>query len=251
MEFSINPNCLYRKMPLADSLARIKAQGYDFFELWSLQDGQKESIEKLIDEYQMQLVAICPNYFILNQESCHDAYEQSLRQAIADAKTLHCPNLITQVGADTGKPRDVQHNAIVKGLKRVAPLLEEAGITLLVEPLNDVKDHKGYYLTSSVEAFEILKEVNSKNILLLYDIYHQLHMGEDVEKQILENLPWIGHFHVAGFPNRDDKIFTNYDYAPLLERIKHSGTKSKVGIELMPAAHTDADALLGKLSAYR
>ena len=58
-------------------------------------------------------------------------------------------------------------------LVEAAPMLSDAGITLVIEPLNDRVDHAGYYLVGSDEAFEIVDKVNSPNVKVVFDIYHQ------------------------------------------------------------------------------
>ena len=42
-----------------------------------------------------------------------------------------------------------------------------------IEPLNVLYNHPGYYLPYSKEGFEILDEVGSENIKMVFDIYHQ------------------------------------------------------------------------------
>ena len=66
------------------------------------------------------------------------------------------------------------------------PYLEKAGITLVVEPLNIRIDHKGYYLYSSDEAAEVIKEVDSSNVKMLFDIYHQQITEGDLIRRIRE-----------------------------------------------------------------
>lgn len=251
MTFSINTFCLFGGMPLEGAFARMRQAGYDTFEQWALRADQLEPMLEAMRAHGIRLSAFCPDEFALSDESAHDRYEAALRVALDRAKFLGCPSLITQVGQDTGKPRAVQHAAIVKGLKRMAPLLEKAGVTLLVEPLNDVKDHPGYYLTSSQEGFAIVEEAASPRVKLLFDVYHQVHMGEDVLRQIRDHLDEIGHFHIAGHPNRDDAIFSNFDYRPVLELIRESGTGAPVGLELFPRSPDRAMALLETLKAYR
>jgi hydroxypyruvate isomerase len=199
----------------------------------------------------MTLSAFCPRTFVLNDRRCHDAYEASLRDAICDAKRLNCKALITQVGMATEESREVQHDNIVLGLRRMQPILEDAGVTLMVEPLNDVKDHPGYYLTSSEEGFEIIKEVNSPKVRLLFDIYHQLHMGEDVLAQIANHLDLIAHFHVAGYPNRDDAITKNFDYRAAFELVNSAKSPAPMGLELFPKRIEDALSVLSLISDYR
>lgn len=251
MTFSINTFCLFGDMPLESAFERMRQAGYDTFEQWTLRGDRLESMREAMRSHGIKLSAFCPDEFVLNDESAHDRYEAALARALGDAHFLGCPSLITQVGQCTGAPRAVQHAAIVKGLRRMAPLLEKANVTLLVEPLNDVKDHSGYFLTSSQEGFEIIREAGSPNVKLLFDVYHQVHMGEDVLGQIRDHLGDIGHFHIAGHPNRDDGIFSGFDYRPVLELIRHGGTCAPVGLELFPGNPERAMALLEALKAYQ
>ena len=250
MRYSVNARCMFPGMPFADALAALRARGYDTVEDWSIDRAQVAERARSLADAGMRLSAFCPAYFVLNDAACHDRYEACLRDALEDAAVLRCPALITQVGDDTGAPRAVQHAAIVQGLKRVAPLLEEAGVTLLVEPLNDVKDHRGYYLTGSGEGFDIVREAGSPWVRLLYDVYHMVHMGEDVLGRIRDNMALIGHFHIAAHPNRDEKLFEGFDYAPILALIRESGTQAPVGLELFPGSRTEADALLDTMKMY-
>ena len=251
MKISINTGCLFGDAPLDESLATMRSLGYSVIEMWSVTDSQAGGLKELMDAHGVCLSAFCTDCFKLNDALLHDAYERGLSGAIARAGRLGCPALITQVGQDTLQPSALQHDAIVTGLKRVAPLLEKAGVTLLLEPLNTVKDHPGYYLSDSEEGFEIIRETGSPRIRLLYDIYHQLHMGEDVLRRIEDNLGLIGHFHAAGFPGRDDSLFTGFDYREFFELIKHNHSQIPVGLELFPASRDRAGSLLQVLSEYQ
>ena len=250
MKISINTNCLFGDAPLSESLASMRSLGYSVIEKWSVTDTQAGGLKALMDAYGVCMSAFCTDCFTLNDATFHDAYERDISNAIARAGRLGCPALITQVGQDTLQPQAMQHDTIVLGLKRVAPLLEKAGVTLLVEPLNTVKDHPGYYLSDSEEGFAIIRETGSPGIKLLYDIYHQLHMGEDVLRRIEDNLDLIGHFHAAGFPDRDDSLFTGFDYRKFFELIRQNHSQIPIGLELFPASKERAGSLLQALSVY-
>ena len=251
MRFSLNLPCLYRGETYDDALAKVRAAGFDTVECWALPAGEEIPLGKALRARGVQLSAMCPREFVLNDPARHDLYEVSLKDALAQAKALGCSALITQVGNNTGAPREQQHAAIVQGLRRMLPLLRAAGATLLVEPLNDMKDHPGYYLTSSMEGLEIIREVNDPHVRLLFDIYHQVHMGEDVGRIIRENLPLIGHFHIAGHPARDERIFENFDYAPLLDELQAMGNTAPLGLELRPSSPTAREELFERLRPWR
>lgn len=250
MRFSLNLPGLFPGLSPEDAFRIMQQYRFDTVETWTLQDADIPALRGAMENFGMKLSAFCPSFFILNDPARRNEYESALLKALRTADALGCPALITQVGQDTGAPREQQHESIVAGLRRMAPLLEKAGVTLLVEPLNDVKDHKGYYLTDSNEGFDIIREVNSPRVRLLYDVYHQLHMGEDVLSRVEENLPLIGHFHIAGFPGRDDHIFENFDYAQLFELLGKHNVQVPVGVELFPKSIEDTRALLTQLQPY-
>lgn len=118
-------------------------------------------------------------------------------------------------------------------------------MTLLVEPLNIVKDHVGYYLWDSNEAFSIIREVDAPCMKVLYDVYHRLHMQEPVTERIQENLDLIGHFHAAGWPDRDDRLFEGYDHTePVFITKNGQGDLAVMSIEAY-------EALYGRIDLYR
>lgn len=250
MRYSVNTRCLYPGLRAGEAFERLKQRGFMYVEDWVI--PRKEAVLRaaLLQQHGMRMTAFCPAFFILNDAARHDEYERHLKAALEDAALMRVPALITQVGQDTGAPREKQHEAIVRGLRRMAPMLEAAGVTLLVEPLNDVKDHPGYYLTGSAEGFDIIREVNSPFVKLLFDAYHQVHMGEDVMAQIERSIDLIGHFHIAAHPGRDERIFEGFDYAPLLRLIRSLGTDAPVGIELFPSSREAAEQLLDRLKLF-
>ncbi len=244
-------SAMYREKNLEERIADIRANGFSAMECWCLGDMMGQNLPELLRKYDMELFAFCPDAFILNDPAARDDYLDSLRVAIDRAKKLNCRALITQVGQDNGWPRNVQRQSIIDGLRAAAPMLEQAGIVLLVEPLNTVKDHIGYYLSSSEEAFEIIRLVGSPNVKVLYDVYHQLHMGEDVLAVAQANLELIGHFHIAGFPARDEKIFDGeYDFRPFLEWAKRESIPQRIGIECMPGDPMSRTELYRQINAF-
>lgn len=251
MHFSLNLPCLYRGESYDTALDAVRKAGFDTVECWALPPQDEQPLLHALEKHGVRLSAFCPDFFILNDPAQRETYRESLARALEKAKRLHCPALITQVGADTGAPREQQHQAIVEGLREMLPLLREANITLLVEPLNNVKDHPGYYLTDSLEGFAIIREVGDPHVRLLFDIYHQLHMQEDVQTRILENLPLIGHFHVAGYPNRDEAIFETYDYAPLFDALQEVNCSAPLGLELRPADVQACENLLMQIRRWQ
>ena len=249
LHYSVCIDAVYRGIPLEQALADVHEKGFSKVECWTLNHRLEKGLPELLKKYHLELIGFCPDFFVLNDSSRHEQYLSALETALVNAEKLGSCSLITQVGADTSASRLLQHEAIVEGLKKAAPLLEKAGVTLVVEPLNTVKDHKGYYLSTSAEAFDIIDSVGSPNVKVLYDVYHQLHMGEDVQQVISAHRSQIGHFHIAGFPARDEKLFDGaFDYAPLLTWMRDQHLSQSIGLELFPSSVEKRDDILRQLA---
>jgi hydroxypyruvate isomerase len=160
------------------------------------------------------------------------------------------PTLISTTGPDQdGLDRETQHENIVDVLSRVAPDAEEAGVTLALEPLNTEVDHPGYYLTTSEEGFEIVDEVGSENVTLLYDVYHQQITEGNVIQTVTENVERIGHVHVADVPGRHEPGTGELNYGRIFEALDDVGYDGYVGCEFSPT--DDPDGAMADVLALR
>ena len=77
--------------------------------------------------------------------------------------------------------------------------------------------------------------MNSRQVKLLYDIYHMQIMEGDIIRTIQENIEYIGHFHTAGNPGRNDldeaqEIY----YPPIMRAIAETGYDLYVAHEFSP-----------------
>jgi hydroxypyruvate isomerase len=148
--------------------------------------------------------------------------------------------LISQVGSDTGAARAVQHKSVAAGLRAAAPLLEENNITLMIEPLNGSVDHIGTFLESSDEGFELVDEAGSKNIKLLFDIYHQQINEGNIIRRITANISRIGHLHAAGCPGRHELFTGELDYRNIFRTADEAGYLGLTGLEYFPQGDASA-----------
>jgi hydroxypyruvate isomerase len=147
----------------------------------------------------------------------------ALKKACEAAAVVGATRLITQVGPDTGAPRETQHAAIVETLKLAKPILEQYGVTVMPEPLNTKVNHPGYYLSSSAEAFEIIREVDSPYVKVIYDIYHQQITEGDIIPSVTRNLDCIAHLHAAGHPGRHELWEGELNYRYIFDAIDKAG----------------------------
>ena len=79
--------------------------------------------------------------------------------------------------------------------------------------------------------------VGSPNVKLLYDIYHMQIMEGDIIRTIRDNIQWIGHFHTAGNPGRNDlDNAQELNYPAICRAIRETGYDRFLAHEFTPKA---------------
>ncbi|HXF62798.1 MAG TPA: TIM barrel protein [Caldilineaceae bacterium] len=201
------PLFLPKTMGLSDLLQIAAEIGYKAVELWARPPEFEEIIEQA-KRYGLVVASMSGHASLpdgLNKRSNHDRIEEELRVSIDLAAQHGIPGLICFSG--NRQPHQSELEAIAataEGLARIAPYAEEKGINLNLELLNSKIDHPGYQCDHTAWGVAVCERVNSPRVKLLYDIYHMQIMEGDVIRNIRENIKWIGHFHTAGVPGRND-----------------------------------------------
>ena len=221
------------------ALEKVKAAGFSAFEFWSWQKRDIDALAAKAKDLGLSCACFCTKFFNLTDPGQRETFILGLKESIVHAKKMGVPCLITQSGNDTGAVRPFQHRSIVEGLKASAPLLEDAGVTLLLEPLNSKINHPGIYLESSDEGFDILREVGSPNVKLLFDIYHQQITEGDIIRRMTSHIDLIAHIHCAGNPGRHELDSGELDYRRIFKALESAGYKGYAGIEYFPAGNVE------------
>ena len=167
-----------------------------------------------------------------------EEFRQGVDTAITYAKALGCPQVNCLAGiAPAGVSPDVLEDVFVGNLKYAADRLEQAGIRLLIEPIN-TRDIPGFFLTGTRQALAIIDCAGSNNLFLQYDIYHMQIMEGDLARTIEENLGRIAHIQLADNPGRHEPGTGEINYPFLYEHLDRIGYSGWVGAEYKPKAGT-------------
>jgi hydroxypyruvate isomerase len=163
-----------------------------------------------------------------------------LKSSIADTAAAGYEQLIVlsgNRGQGPGQPPipdDAGRRACSAALKGAAASAEKAGIVLTLEVFNQF-DHPDYQCDSGPFAFDVVREVSSPAVKVLYDLYHMARMGEDVIEQVVRNLPYVAHLHVAATPKRDlPTAQSQPDYVKIVKAIAAAGYAGFWGMEFLP-----------------
>ena len=165
---------------------------------------------------------------------------EKMRKAIDASSAAGFPNVITFTGSAGDISAEDGIKNCVNGYKKIIGYAEEKKVNLCLEILNsrvdiEMKGHLGYQGDHTDYCIEIIKQVGSPRMKLLFDIYHVQIMDGDIITRIRQYKDYIGHYHTAGNPGRgelDDKQEINYK--PIMEEIARTGYTGYVGQEFIP-----------------
>ncbi len=234
MRLCVVAPCFFKGVDFCDAIRQVAALGYDAIETYNWKDLDFDAVRRTLCETGVELLSMCTTEFRLTDPACRALWLEGLQQSCEAAKTLGVKRLITQVGKDTGAPREEQHASIVAGLRAGVPILEKYGVTVMIEPLNTHVNHPGYYLWSAVEAAEIIREVGHPNVKMVFDIYHQQVMEGNIIPNIVKFLDCIAHLHGAGHPGRNEMQYGENDYKVIMAAVEKAGYTGALGLEYKP-----------------
>ena len=170
----------------------------------------------------------------------HPLCVEKLTAAIEANGAAGFPNVITFTGMRRGMPDDVGLENTVLGLRQVIGLAERKRVNLCLEMLNtrvdvEMKGHPDYMCDRIEFAAEVCRRMASERMKILFDVYHVQIMQGDIITRIRQYHPYIGHYHVAGVPGRNE-IDENQElnYPPIMREIVATGYTGFVGQEFLP-----------------
>lgn len=242
---------LWQALPYEERILQVRAAGLGAFEFWRWSNKDLRAIRAAMDATGLSVAALSfePGHGFL----AHNALEtlrQGMHDSIAAAQALDCPTLIVTIGNTVDSESfETSRRRVVRYLSALAPIAEDQGLTLVIEPLNTLVDHHGYWLTRLSDAVDIVQEVDSPAVRVLMDLYHQQINEGNLIANLTAHIGAIGHFHAAGVPGRHELVGGELDYGGIFRAIAATGYNGYVGLEYAPLL--DPTESLRQASALR
>ncbi|MFI9816790.1 TIM barrel protein [Saccharothrix variisporea] len=244
-ELSANLEWLFAERD--DLGARVRAAaalGVPAVEIWGWRGRDVGGLELALRETGVVLQTMCVDPMgTLVDPATHEVFVDAVGESAALADRLGCPYLVITAGDERGGvSREEQRRAVVDALRRAAGVLDGYRAVLLLENLNSRVDHVGTFLDSTAECLDIVDEVGSPKVKVLYDHYHSLVMGERPEVVLAGRVDRVGHVQTADVPGRHEPGTGKVDWAHELRVLRDLGYAGRIGLECVPTVST-AEAL--------
>jgi hydroxypyruvate isomerase len=236
---------IFTEVPFLERIEKAAEAGFDAIEFWNWDNKDLAAIKAAVEKNGLGIAAFQANLGgTLVHPDHRDSFVAGIAESLGKAQELNAPSLFLLTD-ELGEDRSVRfqfpelgeeekYQSVLDGLRTLAPLAKEAGVTLVLEPLNTRVDHPGYFLSRSHIGFELVRAVDSPHVKLLFDIYHIQVMEGNIIETLTGNLDIIHHVHVADVPGRHEPGTGELNYANIFKALREAGYDKYVGFEFDP-----------------
>lgn len=163
-------------------------------------------------------------------------FRESLDLALHYAKVLHAKRL--HILAGIADPNDeLARHTYLSNLELAVDRAREANLQVLIEPING-KDMPGYFLCSFADAASIVRQLDSEQLRLQFDLYHCQLINGSILDWLDALLPITSHLQIAGVPDRHEPDASVMPLAGIFDLLDRRAYAGRVGCEYRPRGAT-------------
>jgi len=230
-----------------DRLRAAAEAGFALVERLFVHDLDIERTRRLLADLDLRLVLFDPypgdwgagERGLLAMPGREAELRDTVHAAIDHATTLGTDRLNVLSGMlPEGVTRDEAVEVASANLAALAPAAREAGITLMVEPINDI-DWPGYAIPTVTDALRVITAVGHPAVGLQFDAYHVARAGEDPITVLDGCFEHVRHVQIADVPGRHQPGTGRLDIEAFLDRLDALGYGGAVGLEYLPDGDTE------------
>lgn len=235
-----------------EHLEKLKQSGYDYAELplaemMACSESEYHSFLQKLREGRLTCEA-CNNFFPktmrLTGKNVHmEEVMAYVKEALVRAEELGAKRVVFGSGPAKMVPSDTTleegYAQVVNLLKKVAPVAEEHGITIVIEPLRKAECN---LINTFAEGCRLAEDVGHRAVKVLVDYYHLTEEQESLEVLKFYGRKWLGHVHFANPQGRVFPLdFDSGKYDEFFRTLKKVGYDQRISIEAY-TSHFDQDA---------
>jgi hydroxypyruvate isomerase len=247
LSFSANISMLFTEVDFLERFARAARAGFRAVECQFPYDVEADEIAARLERHGLALVLHnLPAGDWANGDrgiACLPdrvgEFQDGVDRAIAYATALGCTRVNCLAGiAPPGADRHRLRETLVANLRFASRKLKDAGIALVIEPLN-TRDTPGFFLRTSGQAVAIIEEAGADHVSLQFDVYHAHVMENDVAGAMQRSFGHIAHVQIADDPGRHEPGTGSIDFASVFRILEQRDYRGWVGCEYVPSRSTE------------
>jgi hydroxypyruvate isomerase len=245
--FAANLTMLWPELPVLQRFRAAAEAGFRRVEILFVHDLDLAAVETTLRELRLDLLLFDPRpgdwsmgeRGLLSVPGREQEFLETVREAIVNAQRLGTRRLNALAGIPPkDATRDEARRVAIGNLRAAAPLVERAGLELLVEAINNT-DMPGYFAATADIAADLVSEARSSSVRLQLDQYHVGMAGEDARAALRRHRELVAHVQIADVPGRHQPGTGKQPIAEFLVDLDESGYAGSVGLEYRPQGTTE------------
>ena len=240
--FAANLTMMYPEFEALDRFEQARLDGFEAFELLFPYALDLTDLQNVLDTTGLR-------YLLLNTPlgdaaagerglAALPGREAAFREGFAESmhfarelgvSLVHVMAGVVPEGATTADCEAV----LISNLQAIAPEAETAGITLLLEPLND-QDTPGYLYSTSDAGARIIAAAGVDNLKLQFDFYHLQITEGNLAGGFRKHQNLIGHLQFSSVPGRHEPQHGEVNLPHLFSAVDALGYDGWIGCEYRP-----------------
>src|ERR1700735_5786378 len=244
--FNANLTWLFQERPFSERFAAAAQAGFTGIEILFPYDHPAAEIRAALQANGQELVLMNapPGNFSAGERGLaalpgrEKDFRKTFGQALDYAAALGCQRIHVMSGITAETDQTEVHHTFLANLEYALDQVDDSHLSILIEPIN-TRDIPGYYLSTVEQADSILEELSHPALKIQFDWYHAQIMGGDLARRTEKYFSKIGHFQLAGVPDRaePDQGEVNFPYLfQLVDSLHYGGW---IGCEYRPRGRTE------------
>ncbi len=265
---SLAVNCSLALAAVAprERAARAKALGYDAVEFWWPFDSEAPDaadVSEFVEDVQRAEVETVLLNFPGGGPSVGDRgllcvpgrqsdFISAARTALEIGRRLGVRRFNPMVGNATGEwaPGSEAFETAVENLVAIAPMVDEAGATIVLEPLSGFPQAALKTFAQAKELVIAARDAGAQNVAILFDLYHAAVNQDEVLDPWSVDIDLVGHVQLADAPGRGWPGTGELPLGAWVRKFRDGGYTGRIGIECQGEPLTE-DAVTQRLLTAR
>ncbi len=258
-KFAANLHYLFTEVPFLERFQAAAQAGFKAVEFQVPYDWPPEALADQLQRHQLQMVLFdapmgnwnAGDRGLAAVPGREEEFRASFEPVLRYARALRCDTVHVMAGVLSDESRRAEAERVyVDNLRYAAEVLQGAGITAVIEPINKsfgvvqggaaytTQGMHGYFLNYSHQARAIIERAAHPNLKLHLDCYHMQILEGNLARTIKENLPLLRHLQIAGVPGRHEPNVGEIHYPYVFDLLDELGYDGWIGCEYRPCAGT-------------
>lgn len=205
--------------------------------LMSRSEADQELIASEIKKHGMELgpfvlyADFSVTSLVLDSQDVRTMLEAKMKEGVACSKRTGVKQALLVPGRyDERLFPGYQLAHVIDNLRFCCDIVEKAGLTLVLEPLNR-RDHPGLFLTDMPQAYAVCRAVNRPSCKIVDDMYHQQISEGNIIPHIDQCWDEIGAFHLGDNPGRNEPGTGEINYKNIFKHLHEKGCDKVICME--------------------